>query len=218
MDIAQRALDLLFPPRCPFCGGLVEEWEEPVCRQCRARLPWTQGKDWEVTGEFFARCAAPLWYRDQVRECIHRYKFNGRRAHARPCAALMARCVEEHLAGEYDLVSWVPLSRERRRKRGYDQARLLARYMARALGRPLIPVLEKHRDTQAQSGLEEESRRRANVMGAYRVLPGAEVAGRRVLLADDVITTGSTLSECARVLLSAGAEQVVGIALARARK
>ena len=218
MELGQAVLDLLFPPSCPFCGRLVEERGEPVCGHCRAALPWTRGDQGEVAGEFFSLCAAPLWYRDQVRQCVHQYKFSGHRAYARPCGQLMARCVQDHLEGRYDVVTWVPLSRKRRRERGYDQARLLAGSMARALGCQTVPLLEKIRHTQAQSGLEEESQRRANVLGAYRLLPRAQVSGTRVLLVDDVVTTGSTLSECARVLRSAGADDVVCAALARARE
>lgn len=151
-----------------------------------------------------------------VREAVHRYKFSGSRSYARPFGQLMAQCVRDQLDGRFDCVTWAPLSARRLRQRGYDQARLLAEEAARVLEVPALPLLSKTRDTPPQSGLEEAGQRRANVLGVYRAPDAA--AGLRVLLADDVVTTGSTLSECARTLLTAGAAEVVCVTLAQARK
>ena len=216
MNLWSAALDLLFPPKCPFCQSLLEDDERLLCARCQKELPWAQGKSGERDGEFFEVCIAPLHYRGRVRESVHRYKFSGVRACAVPFATLMAQCVTDRLEGGFDCVSWVPLSRKRLRSRGYDQARLLARGVAAQLGLEAVPLLDKVRHTPAQSGLEEESARRANVLGAYSTCSGADVKGKRILLVDDVVTTGATLSECARILLSAGAEQVVCVTLALA--
>lgn len=216
MNLWSVTMDLLFPPKCPFCRSLLEDDEKLLCARCQKELPWTQGKSGERDGEFFALCVAPLRYRDRVRESVHRYKFSGVRAYAAPFATLMAQCVVDRLDGEFDCVSWVPLSRKRLRSRGYDQARLLARGVASQLGLEAVRVLDKVRHTPAQSGLEEVSARRANVLGAYSLCSGADVKGKRILLVDDVVTTGATLAECARVLLTAGAEQVVCVTLALA--
>lgn len=170
----------------------------------------------ERTGEFFDRCVSPLWYQDAVRDSHHRYKFSGARSYAAPYATLMAQCVTDRLEGEFDMLTWVPLSRKRRRERDYDQSELLARELGRKLGLPVERLLDKVRHTPAQSGLKGDSARRANVLDAYRLRPGVQVAGRRILLVDDVVTTGSTLSECARVLRTAGADRVTCITLARA--
>ena len=116
----------------------------------------------------------------------------------------------------FDLLSWAPLSPRRLRQRGYDQAELLARAVGEHLGAAAVPLLVKSRDIPAQSGLSEQASRRANVLGAYELLPRAEVEGRSILLADDVVTSGSTLSECARVLLTAGAAQICAVTLAQA--
>ena len=213
---ADALLDLLFPPRCPFCDRLLPEGERDICHVCQPVLPWTDPGKAEPAGEFVDKCVSPLWYRDPVRASFHRYKFGGCRDYAPVYAALMAQCVRDRLAGEYDLLTYVPLSRKRRRQRGYDQVRLLAEGMAPLLGLPVTETLEKTRHNPAQSGLTEESARRANVLGAYRATDPGAVRGKRVLLADDVVTTGSTLSECARVLRSAGAAEVLCATLARA--
>ena len=207
-------LDLLFPPKCPFCGKLLENGQALLCPDCQRELPWTQGKIGERKGEFFTLCTAPLWYRERVRDSHHRYKFSGVRAYARVYAVLMAQCVAERLTGGFDRITWVPISPWRRYRRGYDQAQLLARHLGAQLHVPCRRLLRKIRNTRPQSSLQGESQRRANVMGAYVVCRGEEIAGRRILLVDDVITTGSTLSECARMLRMAGAAEVVCVTLA----
>lgn len=207
-------LELLFPTKCPFCGKLLKRGQALLCPDCQRDLPWAQGTQKKV--EFVSRCVSPLWYRDQVRLSHHRYKFRGVQAYAVPYAKLMAQCVGNCLQGEFDMITWVPLSPLRRWRRGYDQARLLAERLGEELDMPCEPLLRKVRNTRAQSGLKGESRRRANVLGAYAPCRTARPEGRRILLVDDVVTTGSTLSECARMLLTAGAAQVVCVTLAMA--
>ena len=215
----EAALDLLFPPKCPFCRALLQKGEEGLCASCREHLPWLEGGGAETAVDFLSLCISPLRYRDLVRESVHRYKFSGGTAYAAVYGRLVADCVEERLSGRFDLVTWPPLSRRRLRQRGYDQAKLLAQEAARCLGAEAVPLLEKVRHTRAQSGLGGDSgARRANVLGAYRPLSPEALTGKRVLLIDDVVTTGSTLSECARTLRTAGAADVVGCALAKAGK
>ena len=212
-------LDLLFPPKCVFCRKLLHKGEEGLCASCRSSLPWTLAGEAEQRPEFVSLCVSPLWYQDDVRASFHRYKFQGSRGYAKTYGRLVARCVREHLAGRYDLITWVPLSPDRLKKRGYDQAMLLAMAAALELEDVAVETLRKVRNAEAQSGLgKDDSARRANVLGAYRAVDPELVAGRRVLLIDDIITTGSTISECARILRSSGAADVVCAALARARR
>ena len=118
------------------------------------------------------------------------------------------------LAGRFDLVAWVPVSRKRRRERGYDQAQLLAEQVADLLQMPVCHCLKKVRDNPPQSGVETPEERRKNVRGRYMPLDPEQFENKRILLVDDVITTGETMEECSRVLCTAGAEQVVCAALA----
>jgi competence protein ComFC len=217
-------LDLLFPPKCVFCGRLLTSGERDFCARCQRELPWLEGPEAEQTGEFFTLCASPLAYRDQVRDSIRRYKFKGRQGYHKAYGRLVAQCVHDHLDGRWDLITWVPLSDQRRRERGYDQAFLLASAAALELGevavetlRKPLPLLRKTVHNPAQSGLKEAAARRANVLGAYTAVDAELVEGKRVLLIDDVITTGATISECARILRTVGAREVVCATLARAR-
>jgi len=211
--LTKRIADLLFPPRCAFCGRITEG--EGACPSCRDKLPYFTG----TTGhkEFFSRCTAAFRYEGVVRASLLRFKFGGRQSCAAAYAPFVAEAVRREL-GPFDSVSWPPVSAKRKRQRGYDQAELLARATARCLGKEAAPLLVKTRDTPKQSGLADRAKRRANVMGAYRVRDAEAVRGRTVLLIDDIVTTGATLSECARELLMAGAADVVCAAVAAAKE
>ena len=103
---------------------------------------------------------------------------------------------------------WIPISRQRKRKRGYDQVELIGISVAQALGMELVPTLRKVRNTKPQSAMGSAAHRRANILGAYEVIDPAIVRGKRILLLDDIITTGATASESARTLLTAGAREI----------
>ncbi len=208
-------LRLLFPPKCPFCGNMLEAGEDGLCTHCVETLPYT-GSHWKSTGSFFRLCASPLLYRDKARQAMLRYKFYGHTAYAECFARLMADCVTRHLPGDFDIITWVPLEVLRYHRRGYSQTRLLAMHLARQLEVPALRLLRKRRRTQAQSGLRGIARRKANISGAFTCRRSGDIPGKRVLLVDDVVTTGATLSECARVLLTAGAREVCCVTLCRA--
>lgn len=209
-------LNLLYPPKCPFCGKVLDQSEEGLCFACQRVLPWV-GEDEVRTVEFCDGCLSPLWYRDGARDGVHRYKFQNGRAHARLFGDLMAQCLQDRWEEPVDLITWVPLSKKRLRERGYDQARLLAQRVGEVTGLPVAAALAKTRNTRTQSRLGQDASRRANVLGAYACRPEAELAGKRVALVDDVVTSGATLAECAACLRAAGAASVVALTLARAK-
>ena len=210
------ALDLLFPPKCPFCQQVLEDPRAPLCADCQPKLPWLDEKDALRKVDFTAGCWSVLEYRDTVREAVHRYKFTPVRARGEALGKLMAQCVQDHPEIQPEIITWVPLSRKRRRKRGFDQAEELARSMGRELGLPVEGVLQKDTDTRQQSSIRDKEARRANVLGVYSLQSGADVRGKCLLLVDDVVTSGSTLSACPKVLAEAGAEKVWCVTLAQA--
>lgn len=213
-----QLLDLLFPPKCPFCHRLLKEEEEYWCSRCQRELPWAAGPAGRQDLEFLSGCVSPLFYRESVPDGVHRYKFENRPGYAGAFGLLMSQSVRDAWPDvAFDAVTWAPLSKRRLRGRGYDQAQLLAQEVAGRLGLPCVSTLIKLRHTPAQSGLSADSARRANVLGAYQAAAGAGLAGKALLLCDDVVTTGATLSECARILRTAGAARVYAVTLARAR-
>ena len=217
MGVFSGLLDLLFPPRCAFCNHILRGDESGMCKKCAGSISRTQNGGLR-TGEYFSVCVSPLVYEKTVRDAILRFKFHDATAYAALFGALMADTVRETLPGRYDLITWVPLSAKRLRGRGYDQAMLLAMAAALRLDDAPVELLRKHTDVPAQSGVGSPEKRRANISGVYAVTDPELVRGRRILLIDDIITTGATLAECARTLREAGAADVVCCTLAQTRE
>jgi ComF family protein len=119
---------------------------------------------------------------------------------------------------KYDLIAWVPVSRLRKLKRGYDQVELIANALCNELQIMPEVCLKKIRHNPPQSSIPSAAQRRANVLGVYKVPAPELVAGKRILLLDDIITTGATISECAKTLMAAGAKEVYGVAVATTRQ
>ena len=214
MSFLSSLMDLLFPPKCVFCGKVLGAADDTWCSKCVESLPFTLAGG-RQDGEYYDFCVSPLYYKGDVRKSILRFKFKGASAYADVYGRILADCIRENPDIKYDVISWVPLSSRRERSRGYDQAMLLALATALNLNNVAVETLGKPHDVRAQSELSGKEERSANISGAYRVTDPELIEGKCVLLIDDIVTTGSTLSECARVLLSAGAVRVICATLAR---
>jgi len=186
--------------RTPFQNGFPLD-SEGRCALCRGGL---RGFD-------AAYCFGA--YEGTLRELIHLYKYGRVRTLWQPLAGLLAAALP--LDERFDAVTPVPLHWRKQWQRGFNQSDLLARAIARRRGIPVVAALRRTRATQPQAGLSN-TRRRSNVAAAFRCRRGAQtLAGKRVLLIDDVMTTGSTAAACARALKQAGAAGVVLLTLAR---
>ena len=140
-------LDLIYPPKCVVCHKLLESSRAPVCQHCMDNLPEHDGADPHV--RFADRCVATCFYEEPLRTSIHRFKFGGCRQYAAVYGKWMAVTIGDKLAGKFDLITWAPVSRERRKKRGYDQAELLCKAVSRALDVPMARTLTKETDNPA---------------------------------------------------------------------
>ncbi|MBP3684169.1 MAG: ComF family protein [Oscillospiraceae bacterium] len=199
-------LKLLFPPKCVLCRELLAQGERDICEECRIFGPDYPNRK---KGTHFLDSFAAVWYYEgNVRKSILRYKFYHARHYAPAFGRILGEKILEVYPEGFDTLSWVPVSPLRKLTRGYDQAALLAKAVGSAVGMTPVQLLKKIRHNRPQSGISGEAKRRANVLGAYRVRSGADVAGKRILLLDDVFTTGSTAGECARMLKLAGAKEV----------
>jgi competence protein ComFC len=193
------------PPRCETCSrpyrGALESF---VCSNCR-------GKAFH-----FRHAVAVMQSRGVVRELIHRFKDGGETWLAGLLGELLKQGLRDaRLMGKpFDAVVPVPLHPLRRREREFNQAEVLARELARDQGWEFCDALQRIRYTVTQTHFDRRRRMR-NLRDAFRVHPNAAVEGKRVLLVDDVLTTGSTLDECARMLLGAGAEAISALTVAR---
>ena len=215
MKLWEFLLELLYPTRCAFCHQLTQNGET-VCPNCRKKLPYTTGTAMEQKFPHLVDCVSPLYYEGDVRASLLRYKFHGVRAYAGVYGEFLSKSIDE-CGISCDIITWVPLSRQRLRRRGYDQARLLAEDLARRQQGQCAALLRKRRNNPAQSGTGSAEKRKANAAGVYEAIQPALFAGKRVLLVDDIVTTGATLSECAKTLRAAGAAQVYAVTVARHR-
>jgi len=214
MSVFSTILDILFPPKCVFCGRVLSKADDGWCDKCIETLPYAENHG-RQDGEIFDFCVSPLYYVDNVRRSILQYKFKGAVNYAPVFGKILADCIRECPDLNYDIISWVPLSGKRERSRGYDQAMLLAQATALELDDVAVETLKKPHEVRAQSELGDRAERSRNISGAYIASDPEIVSGKRVLLIDDIVTTCSTLDECAGILKEAGATGVVCAALAR---
>ena len=221
----ETGLDLLFPPHCVACGQAgawlcqacirsIPRVRPPICQHCGRPLspavqcPCALTKSYLSGMRFVSPHVAPL------RQAIHALKYEGVRVLTAPLAELMASTwAWQSIA--VDVVVPVPLNRLRQRQRGYNQSALLARRLAEHLALPVGDhLLVRERNTRSQVGLSARERW-DNVWAAFRCTP-EKVSGRRILLIDDVLTTGATLESCAATLQQAGAKWIWALTLTRA--
>jgi ComF family protein len=231
--ILDPLLAVVFPSRCPACGrGLLHPTQGPLCLPCWEGLPRHRGRLCRCgvplpgTLEACGRCRRGLSpfgagvslgpYEAGLRTAIHELKYRGRRRVARRLAeALWGEGPARHVFDGIDALVPVPLHPRRQRERGFNQAELLARELSRHSGLPTAAgTLVRRLDTPSQAGLPAVARRR-NVSGAFAVRRRGVVSGRRLLLVDDVVTTGATALACARALRAAGAREVRLLCVAR---
>jgi len=237
-EIMTGIADVIFPPRCITCGEILHDHGTlPFCLQCTAGIRYirsplcprcgipftTPEKEDRLCGEClvtqrpFALARAVGLYEDTLLEAIHLFKYRGRIGIGNVLGSIMA----DFAGGIWDMkvfsaIMPVPLHRKRLRERGFNQAVILARKIAKRFDLPLdFVTIRREVLTKPQVGLGHEERS-VNVRGAFTVRKPERTAGKRILLVDDVYTTGSTLAECARTLLDTGADSVAVLTLARA--
>lgn len=225
------SLKMLFPQRCRFCDRVIGI-NESICPACR------ESKN-EITGEictlcgfkksdcvcnghksFYTAVASPYYYEGAAGIAVKKLKFGKVLTIADSLSGDMAKCFFERFSEySFDFATFVPMTKKAEKKRGFNQARLLTAGVCEKTGIPLIEALEKICETSQQHTLKEYERS-GNVLGVFAVKKEAmpSVVHARILLCDDVKTTGATLNECAKTLLIAGADEVFCLTAATAKK
>lgn len=198
--IKRAVLTAFFPELCPYCDKVIDP-EQYACRECKKKLP-----EYPVTAyvEGGYRCTSPFMYKDCFAESVKRLKFNNRAQYARTLAFAMVNSLGfSPNAFDFDFITCVPMYPEQKNERGYNQSELLAKECADLMNIPYIDALEKFKKNKVQHSLKGRERR-SNVRGVYRPVNREKLKDKRILLIDDIITTGSTLAECAKVLKKSG--------------
>jgi ComF family protein len=236
---------ILFPSDCRICHApLINIAALPVCEPCLAKIVPMEGPLCQICGEklfhpnaetedvpmcpicrrvgaHFRRAAAYGAYEGALRDLIHLFKYNGVRPAGKVLGGLLSQTVATMALPDSVTVIPVPLWSGKRTARGFNQAEAIARAFVSSQSSSSIQldtsILVRTRETASQTGLTRHQRR-ANVRGAFAVVKAAQVKGRSILIVDDVMTTGTTAGECARVLRRAGAKEVFVATVARATK
>jgi len=199
-------LNLIFPPRCEVCR---KGSEEPLCSECFSQITFMKPQ----LGIYSASV-----YDGVLRDAIHRFKFQKRKNLAGPLGVLLVKYLShtpDFSMEEIDCIIPVPLHRKRQRQRGYNQAELLAQVISKYYEVPVVSALERTKDTHPQFDLPREERL-TNVKGAFKVSDPKAVYNKKIILLDDIFTTGSTIAECSKTLKIAGARSVEVLTLSRA--
>lgn len=223
--IKDQALELVFPSKCLGCG----KGGAFLCPDCRDSLPRLLPPFCDGCAEptkhtrFCARCVrtplaidgvrAPFLMQGTIRDMVHALKYKDLRALAPTLAGLLADYLSANPL-QWDLLMAVPIHKRRERQRGYNQAALLTKELSKLVQTTFATGLVRTKDSPPQAKSQSMEERRANVQDAYQYR-GEPLEGKRILLVDDVCTTGSTLDACASVLKASGAAQVWGLTLAR---
>ena len=199
-------LDLIFPPSCAVCRTRSEE---ALCSGCFSQVKFLKPH----LGVYVAAA-----YDGVVKDALHRFKFQRKKRLAGPLGVLLVEYLtrnSELKLKEIDAIIPVPLHRQRERGRGFNQVELLARQVSRYFELPVVPALERIKNTKPQFELPKAARL-INIKGAFRVTRQEAVYNKRVILLDDIYTTGATITECCLTLKSAGVRRIEILTLARA--
>ncbi|MDD5231780.1 MAG: ComF family protein [Syntrophales bacterium] len=234
-EIIHDFADLVFPPRCAGCGEIRADGDIPFCENCCSGvclirsplcaccgIPFAPGQQDHLCGDCllekppFDKARAVGVYESALHEAVRRFKYAGNLAAGHVLGRWMALYdFPDFSPGGCSVIVPVPLHLNRLRERGFNQSLVLAQQISKVHSVPLdFRCLGRLRDTVSQTGLGRNERM-TNIRGSFRVRSAGAVEGRKVLLVDDVLTTGSTAGECARVLLGAGAVSVDLVTLAR---
>lgn len=197
MEFVRKLTALFYPERCPYCSALIEA-TEIACEKCydeirRKHIPIPSG----ARG---FRCISTFAYDGSVRRMILRLKYHDRTQYIPQIAALLARDIENAYRGEtFDFITAVPMYKRDLKNRGYNQSTLLAKELGRLLDLPYRETIDKIKRTKKQHHLKYRERK-TNLNGAFKVIDKDSVKSKRILIIDDIITSGYTLGNCCKVL------------------
>lgn len=217
-SLVSQIINLFFPARCPVCNEIGQRHMH-LCEGCKENISRIEdrclGCGNPRTGctcfknKFTLLLASPFVYEGTLRKAIHRFKFDGQTDLAKFFGKETAECVAHEFGDvKFDIVTCVPQTKRKRRKRGYNQSALLAKEIAKRLSLPYDELLLiKTRDTPDQHDLKGKARIK-NLKDAFAADKPESVKGKTILLCDDIKTTGTTLNECRKTLIKAGAKEV----------
>lgn len=227
LSIFYGFVDMIFPSKCVCCGTNISIRYNSVCGKCLDEIDFIENECGICSGVlidgicdvcsgrkfYIERNIAVADYSGVMKSMLHNYKFSSRRRLASHLTGAALEKIHGH-SGLFDIISAVPMNRRKKWKRGFNQSEIIARQISKKLGKKYRSLLKErpYFKTQRDLGLRE---RFLNVLERYEIINERMVEGKRILLVDDVFTTGATINECARILKSFGANEVYSLTIAR---
>lgn len=211
--------NLLFPTKnlCYACKQEYDHIEKFLCNNCQEFLE-ILNRELEISSPYINKVYYSLIYNRFMREIIKDFKFNGKSYLYKPLGELMIGTIRERGLYDMDIILYIPSHRRKEAIRGYNQSELLARYISKDLDIPISHNnLIKIRHTKDQSSLDRYNRQ-DNLKDAFKLKNKDEILNKKILLVDDILTTGSTMMECSEILIKNKAREVVGLALTSSKK
>lgn len=204
--------ELIFPINntCFMCKERNTEVKDFICETCYSNLEIVN-REISIDSLYIEKIYYSLVYNRFIRDIIRHYKYNGKNYLYRPLGQIILNTYYKTNI-EIDKIAYVPMHRRKEALRGYNQAELLAKYISKKIEKPLIKDLIKIKSTREQSHLNKVERMK-NLRDSFKIKNKKSINGLRILLIDDIITTGETMNECSRVLKQGGAKEVIGLAV-----
>lgn len=197
-------IEYVYPVRCPYCGKVIHR-KDYACEKCKILFPKTSYKRFAIGGHL---CSSPFPYDGIFGKAVRTFKFKNCGSYAKQLSfPLVQGIIEIHPELKFDFITCVPMHKDSLKKRGYNQAELLAKECAEIMNIPFVQTLEKFKKNEPQHSIKA-NKRADNVKGVYRIIDKKIVASKNILIIDDIITTGHTLGECSKVLYKNGCSSI----------
>ena len=208
-------ISLFYPAKCPFCQNILKTGET-LCERCKDELPLRSIlTELELDYSRHIDVVSAFFYEGKIKDAICNFKFKARLDYADFFAENMANAIKlSNKKLDFDFISCVPMSKKHKKERGFNQASVLAKKLSEVLGAPFLETVAKVKYTKTQHTLSR-AERLVNVKGAFSVLNKDATLGKKILFCDDILTTGSTIKECALVLYNSGVKEVLGVTIAK---
>lgn len=220
MEIFKSIGNFLFPEKniCLFCKDYVDDEGKHICKNCTDLIDFIH-REIDFNSPYLQKIYYSVVYNRFIRENIHSFKFNGKNYMYKAFGDMLLQTIyNKELIKKIDIVAFVPMHRSKKAKRGYNQCELLAKYVSKAIEKPLLKnSLIKIKNTKEQNKLGMLERR-TNLKGAFKAIYPKAFAAKEILLIDDIITTGATMEEISKVLIESGAKKVYGLAITSSMK
>ena len=215
MKFRKKLLAFFFPERCPLCGGIIDA-DAIACDKCLSEIRAKQKPI--ISGVMGFRCVSSFIYDGRIRRMLLRIKYHDKIQHIRQVSEILAKDIRDCYDGiSFDMITFVPMYKTDFKERGYNQSEILAKELSRILGIPCVETLIKIKRTRKQHQLRY-SERKTNLNGTFRIKDGKLIKGKRILIADDITTSGFTLGKCCRVLSRSNPDLICCAAIAKAEK